>query len=65
MDVINYELQQDGNSICTNTDLNALLMSLQRLQSQSANWAIKYEGWRVIEHYSDGTNKDISKELTK
>tara|TARA_R110000772_G_C13296106_1_gene438437 strand:+ start:470 stop:805 length:336 start_codon:yes stop_codon:yes gene_type:complete len=41
-----FELKQNGNLIFTGTE-NECYFKLQRVQSQSADWAIKYEGYTV------------------
>ena len=41
-----FILSRDGVEKFRGTE-NDCYMKLQRLQSQSAEWAIKYEGWRV------------------
>ncbi|AGO47450.1 hypothetical protein Phi19:3_gp046 [Cellulophaga phage phi19:3] len=41
-----YNLSQDGEIKFTGTE-NECYMQLQRKQSQSAHWAMKYEGWKI------------------
>lgn len=41
-----YELKQDGILKFTGTE-NECYYKLQRLQSQSADWAMKWEGWTI------------------
>jgi hypothetical protein len=41
-----FELKQHGKLIFEGTE-NECYMKLQRSQSQSADWAMKYEGWTV------------------
>lgn len=36
---------------------NEALVWLQGHQSQSAQWAMKYEGWSVVRAYADGTEE--------
>lgn len=41
-----YELTQDGKVKFTGTE-NECYYKLQNLQSQSADWAMKHEGWEI------------------
>lgn len=43
-----YQLKRDGELKHEGTE-NECFIKLQRLQSQSADWAMKYEGWTVTE----------------
>jgi len=41
-----YELTQDGKHLFTGTE-NECYYKLQRIQGQSADWAMKYEGYKI------------------
>lgn len=41
-----YELKQNGELKFTGTEGECYL-KLQRMQSQSAHWAMTYEGWTI------------------
>ena len=41
-----HKLTHKGKEIFRGTE-NECYIKLQRSQSQSADWAIKYEGWKV------------------
>ena len=43
-----FTLSQNGIEKFTGTE-NECYFKLQRLQGQSADWAIKYEGWKIEE----------------
>ena len=41
-----YELTKDGEVKFTGTE-NGCYLKLQGLQSQSADWAMRHEGWKI------------------
>lgn len=41
-----FEVTKDGESKYKGTE-NDCYMKLQKFQSQSADWAMKYEGWKI------------------
>ena len=43
---VQFELSHDGEPKYGGSE-NDCYMKLQRLQGQSANWAMKYEGWTI------------------
>jgi hypothetical protein len=43
-----YQLTHKGELIFQGTE-RSCYFKLQRTQSMSADWAIKYEGWKIVE----------------
>lgn len=43
-----FRLYHNDQVIFEHTDENQCWFKLQRSQSQSADWATRYEGWRVM-----------------
>lgn len=48
MEYVKYRLYHKLELIFENADINQCYFKLQRSQSQSADWAMKYEGWRIM-----------------
>lgn len=46
MKITQFELSKHGEVKFTGTE-NECYFKLQKMQSQSADWAMKYEGWKV------------------
>lgn len=52
------EIYKDGELLHTFEGENSpkdAYQKLLRIQSNSTSWAIKYEGYKVVETYQDGT----------
>lgn len=48
MEYVKYRLYRKQELQHESTDINQCYFALQRKQSQSADWAMKYEGWRIV-----------------
>ena len=44
-----FVLTKDGKYIFSDKDVNQCWFKLQRIQGQSADWACRYEGYKVTE----------------
>ena len=51
-----YELRRDGRLIFRGSE-GECFHKLQRSQSQSADWAMRYEGWTITPSGSDWRDK--------
>lgn len=47
MDFIKYRLYHNEEMVFESEDINKIYFKLQRVQSNSAGWAMKYEGWKI------------------
>lgn len=47
-DIVKYRLYHKSELIFENADIDQCYFKLQRSQSQSSDWAMKYEGWRIV-----------------
>lgn len=52
-----FVLTQNGKYIFSDKDVNECWFKLQRVQGQSAEWACKYEGYKVTEMTVKELNK--------
>lgn len=59
--LLKTDIYQDGKlikSIEGEDSSNKAFAALLRLQGQSTDYALKFGGWKVIEHFNDGTEEN-------
>ncbi|WP_418360144.1 hypothetical protein [Sphingobacterium detergens] len=55
-----YKLYHRGEFYLQNDSLEMIYIKLQRLQSQSADYALKYGGWKITQIDEQGNETEVN-----
>ena len=58
MEYMKYRLYHKNEMVFEHEDINHCYYKLQRSQSQSADWAMKHEGWRIVGVDNEGNEHE-------
>lgn len=47
---MSYTIKRDGEHVADVDNYGEMLATMHRLQGQSIAWAVKYEGWQIIDN---------------